>query len=231
MRLRIWREKIKMILHLRTLGETSLASKVYREQVAKGWPGLAKEAKDICSQLGIEDCNTTMLELGEYKKLVCCAIEKKNEELLRTQANGKTKCERLQKETYGKKSYISQSKLKEVKEVFKARWGLFPFAGNYSNDRRFARNNWRCRCGEREVEGHLTRCPVYDDISLRYNDLSDDQQLMEFYQEVLRRRERLERLEREEGEQQEEPLVVEEQLTTDVCQSLLGPASLAMVVD
>ena len=148
---------------------------------------------------------------------------------MRKQANGKTKCDRLKSETYGKKPYISQSNLKEVKEAFKARWGLFPFAGNYSNDRRFAGSNWRCRCGEREVEGHLTRCPVYDDISLRYNDLSDDQQLVKFYQEVLQRRERLERLEREEEEPQGEPLVVE--LTTDVCQSHLGPASLAMVVD
>ena len=220
MRLRVWREKIKMVLHLRTLGETSLASKVYKEQVAKGWPGLAREAKEICSQIGIEDCNNTKMDLGEYRKLVCVAIERTNEQLLRKQANGKVKCDRLNRESYGKKVYLSLHKIKDVREMFKTRWGLLPFAGNYSNDRRFAKTNWRCRCGEREVEGHLTRCPVYNDISSMFNNLNDDQQLVEFYREVLERREMLERLEREEEDQGEEPLVVE--LTTDVCQSLVG---------
>ena len=71
------------------------------------------------------------------------------------------------------------------------------------------------------MEEHLTRCPVYDDISPKYNDLDDDQQLVLFYREVLTRRERLERLEREEGDLEEAPLVVEK-CTTDVCQSHLG---------
>ena len=60
MRLRVWREKVMLVMHLRQLGEGTLASQVYREQVEKGWPGLAKEAKTICENLAIEDCNKTI---------------------------------------------------------------------------------------------------------------------------------------------------------------------------
>ena len=188
--------------------------------MARGWPGLAREAKEICNQIGIEDCNNTRMELGEYRKLLFVAIEKKNEQLLRKQANGKLKCDRLSRESYGKKMYLALHRIQDVREMFRTRWGLLPFAGNYSNDRRFAKTSWRCRCGEREVEEHLTRCPVYSDISSMFSDLSDDQQLVDFYREVLERRERLERLEREEEDQGDEPLVVE--LITDVSQSLVG---------
>ena len=61
MRLRIWREKLMLILHIRSLGEETLAQKVYNEQKKEGWPGLAKETKEICEELGIVDCNTPHL--------------------------------------------------------------------------------------------------------------------------------------------------------------------------
>ena len=121
--------------------------------------------------------------------------------------------------------YLALHRIQDVREMFRTRWGLLPFAGNYSNDRRFAKTSWRCRCGEREVEEHLTRCPVYSDISSMFSDLSDDQQLVDFYREVLERRERLERLEREEEDQGDEPLVVE--LITDVSQSLVGTSQVS----
>ena len=94
------------------------------------------------------------------------------------------------------------------------------FAGNYSNDRRFAKTGWRCRCGEREEEVHLARCQVYSDITTRYSDLSKDSQLVAFFREVLERRERLERLEEEE----KETLVVEPN-TTDVCRLMDAPGA------
>ena len=51
--------------------------------------------------------------------------------------------------------------------------------------------------------------PVDDDIFSKYNFLGDDQQLIQFYREILAKRERLERLEGEEGDLGEAPLVVE----------------------
>ena len=220
MKLRIWKEKLMMILHLRSLKESSLANKVYKEQVAKGWPGLAEETKEICKQLGVEDCNNTTMSKKEYKKLIVDAINKKDEELIKEQANGKRKCTRIFNEQYGRKSYFTEQTVSQTKNWFRSRFGLQMFAGNYSSDQRFAKTNWRCLCGEREVEEHLARCQVYEDITSKYSDLSQDSQLVAFFGEVLERRERLERLEEEE----KEALVVESN-TTDVCRLMGSPGA------
>ena len=61
MKLRIYKEKLMMILHLRNLDENSLPAKIYKEQREKGWPGLAKEATEICEELKVKDVNDTQM--------------------------------------------------------------------------------------------------------------------------------------------------------------------------
>ena len=85
MRLRIWKEKLMLILHIRSLEGTALANKIYNEQRKEGWPGLAKETKEIRKGLNITDVNTTYLTKNEYKLLVDGAIKRKNEERSRRQ--------------------------------------------------------------------------------------------------------------------------------------------------
>ena len=112
----------------------------------------------------------------------------------------------MTKETYGKKEYISKSLISEVRTWYKSRFGLLPFAGNYSNDQRFAKSNWFCRCGQKEKEAHLTSgsCPVYSDIREKYTSLEDDQDLVSYFQEVLDRRDLLDRLEDEERDMEDD---------------------------
>ena len=62
-----------------------MANKIYNEQRKEGWPGLAKETKEICEELNITDVNTTYLTKNEYKSLVDGAIKRKNEERSRRQ--------------------------------------------------------------------------------------------------------------------------------------------------
>ena len=69
------------------------------------------------------------------------------------------------------------------------------FTGNYSHDRRFKKSDWLCFCKEaREDEAHLTygQCKVYGDLCEKYGDLTDDNSLVEFFSEVLLRRDQLE---------------------------------------
>ena len=91
---------------------------------------------------------------------------------------------------------------------------------NYSNDKRLSRTGWLCRCGVKEVEGHLATCQVYDDITASYTNLKEDSQLVSYYREVLERRTLLDDQEREEQETRDQALVVEPSITTDVCQYL-----------
>ena len=65
----------------------------------------------------------------------------KNEEWLRKEAEGKRKCEKIMRETFGKKNYITKNKVGEVRNIFKARVGMSEFADNFSKDKRFMRTN------------------------------------------------------------------------------------------
>ena len=98
------------------------------------------------------------------------------------------------KEDYGKKKYIFSTNIKTVQERYRARFGLLPFAGNYSHDRRFASTNWLCRCKQtREEESHLIsgKCPIFGDLKKQFGDLSDDSNLAQFFRKVLERRDQL----------------------------------------
>ena len=202
MGLRVAKEKVIMVLHLRQLGEETLAGSVYKEQVARGWPGLAQEVKDICKDLKIEDANKTNLDKHEYKQLVELACMSKNENILRKLAENKNKCERIMKDPCGKKSYMMSENITEVRKYFKTRTRMLPFAANYPGDRRFARTSWLCGCGSREEEEHIMggRCPLYSDLRGEYGEFREDEELVQFFAKVLDRREQLGELDREEQE-------------------------------
>ena len=192
MSIRIHIEKVMMVIYIRNLEETSLASQIYEEQKRNHWPGLASETKQICQDLGIENCNTTSLSKTDYKKILISACHAKNEETLRSQAKGK--CARILSETYGKKDYITQTNIHNVRQTFRSRFRLQPFAGNYSKDRRFQKSSWLCLCKEaREEESHLMsgKCSIYGDLALKYKDFSKDEVLVQFFTEVLARRDQL----------------------------------------
>ena len=95
-----------------------------------------------------------------------------------------------------KKEYISTKTMQDVREQYRARFGLQRFAGNYSKDKSFSRSNWLCKCLEsREDESHILsgQCKVYGDIPLKYPDLSDDENLVCVFREVLERRDQLDK--------------------------------------
>ena len=224
MKLRIYKEKLMMIMHLRELDERSLASRIYHEQLAKGWPGLAKEGSEICKELEIEDVNVTTMTKSEFKRVIQGAIKTRDEVIMREQAENKTKCEEIMKECYGKKAYLSENKIEDVRFRFKRRVGLLPFAGNYSNDKRYAKSNWLCRCGNKENESHIRdgTCPIYNDIWQKFRNLDDDEDLVNFFSEVLERRRKIETLEEEE---REAPTPGSGQSNTaDVCQPQFSEA-------
>ena len=187
-----------MVKHIRNLGENTIARKVYEEQKANGWPGLAMETANICKVLNIENCNVADIHLISnkvYRNYVKQQCVIKDEFNLRGLAEGKEKCFRIMKGRFGKKSYISLQTLHSVRQHFLSRLGMQPFAGNYSSDKRFYKTNWMCKCNvEREDESHLLsgNCQVYGDIRDRYGNMEDDKVLVSFFSEVLARRERVE---------------------------------------
>ena len=61
-----------------------------------------------------------------------------------------------------------------------------------------------CKCGEaREEESYLIsgNCEVYGEIRHNYSNLNDDKQLVDFFNEVLSRRDELEEKEKSENKE------------------------------
>ena len=77
MSLRVWKEKVLLIIHIRNLDSTTLARKIYDEQKGNSWPGLAEETRIICEKLSIEDCNITQDSKGKYVQILHRALHKK----------------------------------------------------------------------------------------------------------------------------------------------------------
>ena len=78
-----------------------------------------------------------------------------------------------------------------MRQTYRSRFGLQPFAGNYSHDRRYSKSSWLCKClEEREDEAHLLsgKCKVYGDIATKYDDVMDDENLVQLFTEILARR-------------------------------------------
>ena len=88
MGLRVKKEKLMLIIHVRSLEKTTLARQIYEEQKLQGWPGLALETQAICQDLEIEDCNITRLSKEQYSKEVHIACHIRNEQIMRDQATG-----------------------------------------------------------------------------------------------------------------------------------------------
>ena len=69
-----------------------------------------------------------------------------------------------------------------------------PFAANYSRDRKYAKTGCLCKClQKKESEEHLMNetCKIYGDIRAKYGSLTEDQELVDFFKEILIRREEM----------------------------------------
>ena len=194
MGLRVAREKVLFVLHVRSLGEETLAKQIYEEQKKEKWQGLVKETEEICNKLKVEDVNKTNLSSKEYKVMFTKACEKKDEDFHLKQSNNKEKCDLIMKSKYGKQNYIESKPLNDARQTFMTRTRLQPFAGNYSRDERYRITEWKCRCLlSREDESHIKdgNCPCYEDIRDKYDNLDEDENLVRYFKEVLARRDAL----------------------------------------
>ena len=94
---------------------------------------------------------------------------------------------------YGRKGYFDED-IKTSRDFYRTRVGMHRFAGNYKGDKRYIGTGGLCRCGlAQEQESHLVagNCPTYKDITDKYTDLSEDEELVKMFREILARRDAL----------------------------------------
>ena len=191
MRLRVWKEMLFLLIHIKNLDPDSLANQFYREQLKENWPGLVSECKFICEKLGLKDLTFTNEENIKIKINNACV--KINEKWLRIKAQGKAKCARILRDPYGKKSYISKNKISDVREIFRTRTFMQPFSQNYKHSNMYEKTNWLCACMERkESEDHLLsgNCAVYGDLIDEKFCADNDEELVSLFKSILDRRDK-----------------------------------------
>ena len=64
---------LTLVINLRSLIKSTLARQIYEEQNTNNWPGLAVETRQICEELGLEDCNTVTQDKALSKKTIISA--------------------------------------------------------------------------------------------------------------------------------------------------------------
>ena len=188
-----------LMLHVVCLDEETLAHRIYIEQRKNKLPGLAQETEDICIKLGIESVHTTRLDPKNFRKVVTQALHKENEKRLLKAAENKTKCKKMLTEKYGRKEYLAEKSISETRKLYKTRFQMMNFAGNFKNDKKFAKTGWLCFCQKsREEESHILdgSCDIYGEIRKKYGDIDKEEDLVLFFSEVLEARERMEEEER-----------------------------------
>ena len=183
-----------LILYIRNLDNGSLAKRVYLEQKIEHWPGLAKETEEICRQLKIENVHETSLKKTKYRKIALKACHQLNKQRILSKADGKIKYKLIQYEDYGIKNYVKKQQIDQIRKIFKTRFGMHPFAGNFSHDKRFSRTDWLCKCLKaQENEKHLIsgECEIYGEIRDEFQNLDDIENLTKFFDAVLKKRDEL----------------------------------------
>ena len=69
MKLRIWKQKVLLDRKIRSQ-DRGLAKAILEEQVAMGWPGLAKEVAEICEKIGLKNASKEMISKEELEEAI-----------------------------------------------------------------------------------------------------------------------------------------------------------------
>ena len=73
------KEKILLVLHIRSLEDSALAKMMWREQLENNWSGPVMEAIELFKKIGVEYVDITVLDKAKNTKLVEEACRAKDE--------------------------------------------------------------------------------------------------------------------------------------------------------
>ena len=167
--------------------ERSLAKAIYEEQVAMGWPGLAREVKEICKAVGMEDINEKSLTKDEVDEAIFYADQKElKEDMERYEKLKGVKNEDFRKE----QEYLNEKGVVRARMAFRIRSRMVNKVK--CNFKSMNRGNLKCdMCDmeEDETQEHIVVCPGWKE-ELGSLDVSVMRDLTEFFMRVMRRKEK-----------------------------------------
>ena len=196
MPMRVKKEKVMLIKHIKELEPESLARLMYEEQINNNWPGLALETEEICKELCIENVNTTVKSKAEYSKDLQKAVRVIDEVRMKKEMGdehtGMKKMKVMRKSDCSLKDYMKTGTLYSARKTWEVRSYMLRVAGNYPGHKKYLATGWQCQaCMQqvREDQDHLVLCSGYRDL-LEGKDLESDEDLVDFFRKVMARREK-----------------------------------------
>ena len=189
MKYRIMESKLNFLHYILTQSDESLAHQIMMEQKSQEFPGLVQECKVFIEELNILDPFQWSLTKNEWKSIVKKAILAANCEELKYEISEKykkLKHSELAKESFGRKSYISDLNLQQARIKFKYRSSMTQHVKmNQKSNKAYENALWKCEdCGLQDTNSHLLWCPGY--LNLREGkDLEDDRQLCDYLHKIF----------------------------------------------
>ena len=104
----------------------------------------------------------------------------------------KLKNSEMSQEDFQTKDYLKNTKMEEARTNFKMRTEMLNFKFNYKSNPINSTNLWMCDSCQTSIEtqSHILWCPSYSELR-EGKDISKDSDVIEYFQKVLKIREKL----------------------------------------
>ena len=160
MKYRIWKLKVMLVMRIKNQ-DGSLAKAIHEEQVAMGWPGLAKEVEQICKEIGIRDVNTEMVRKEELEEAVAYADYKEmKEEMNKYDKLKQVKDADMRKE----QDYMHEKAVDKARKAFRLRTKMTKCVKmNYKNLYKGNLMCDKCESDEEDTQEHLMVCTGWEE--------------------------------------------------------------------
>ena len=193
MKERIHQKKLNFLHHLKSLESESLAAEIYEVQAKYNFPGLVSECRKLIALYALPNIIDENIAVSQqtWKKLVKKAIKEKSEEAikLKFKSYSKLRDKDYESENFQLKPYITEMKLREARTFFRVRSSMIPVKMNMKSNTKFAEDLWKCDdCMSMDTQSHILWCPAYAPLR-EGKTLSDDLDLVHYYQAVIKIRE------------------------------------------
>ena len=192
---RIWEQKLMLVKRLQQQNSSSLARRVYETQLRLGLPGLARETSEICQIVKIPDINLNNVTKEKIQEqLFYNHYKDMKEEMENSKKMSKIKHEDFRKE----QEYMNDKSIDSSRTQLRVRLEMLEtFKDNYRSKYRTLGRGEEDQdpgllCGDcglaRDSQSHCLTCPAWAEDRDRL-DLSCIEDLVKYFQRVLRGRE------------------------------------------
>ena len=134
----------------------------------------------------------TNISKNEWKCILRKESKQQNGKLLTELVNKSSKLEVMKYESFEEKKYLTEMTMYDCRIHFLLRSRMFKCKMNFLNDPKFKTDMWRCDSCEKciDSQSHILYCPSYKQLR-EGKSLSSDQDIVDYFKEVLRIRTKL----------------------------------------